>query len=89
MTETPKPVLDRMSFTFSQESNCVSDSDEMEVLTIEVESSLGIDFDKGGFFVLKTDKWSVDKGDLEDLIERIETSVKAALADNFYKEKEI
>ena len=85
--EAPKPSLDRMSFTFSQESNCVSDSDEIEVLTVEVESSLGIDFDKGGFYVLKTDKWSVDKGDFESLIDRIESSVKAALADNFYKKE--
>lgn len=85
--EAPKPNLDRMSFTFSQESNCVSDSDEMETLTVEVESSLGIDFDKGGFYVLKTDKWSVDKGDFESLIDRIESSVKAALADNFYKKE--
>lgn len=85
--ETPKPELIQMSFTFSQESNCVSDSDEMETLTVEVESSLGIDFDKGGFYVLKTDKWSVDKGDLNELIERIETSVEAALADNFYKKE--
>lgn len=76
-----------MSFSFSQESNCVSDSDEMETLTVEVESSLGIDFDKGGFYVLKTDKWSVDKGDFESLIDRIESSVKAALADNFYKKE--
>lgn len=85
--EAPKPNLDRMSFSFSQESNCVSDSDEMETLTVEVESSLGIDFDKGGFYVLKTDKWSVDKGDFESLIDRIESSVKAALADNFYKKE--
>lgn len=85
--EAPKPVLDRMSFTFSQESNCISDSDDIEVLTVEVESSLGIDFDKGGFYVLKTDKWSVDKGDFESLIDRIESSVKAALADNFYKKE--
>ena len=85
--EAPKPNLDRMSFSFSQESNCVSDSDEMETLTVEVESSLGIDFDKGGFYVLKTDKWSVDKGDFESLIDRIESSVKAALAGNFYKKE--
>ena len=58
------------SFKFSQEANCLSYGDEF--LEIEAHSSLGIDRDNDCFFVLKTEKWSVDGiEDLEKLFERI------------------
>ena len=67
-----KPTLDRMTFEFSQEANCISDEDEY--LTIECESSLGIDNDGECFFVLKTEKWSIDdEKDLKELFDRIST----------------
>jgi hypothetical protein len=72
-----KPKLESASFDFSQGGNCVSSSDEAEFLTIQCESSLGIDRDGGCFFILKTEKWSVDcEQDLKELFDRINTIVK-------------
>jgi hypothetical protein len=65
-------LLERATFEFSQDGNCLSDSDQYEFLTIECESSLGMDRDGDCFFVLKTAKWSVDSAeDLEKLFDRI------------------
>ena len=65
-------ILERATFEFSQDGNCISGSDQYEFLTIECESSLGIDRDEGCFFVLKTEKWSIDSVDeLENLFNRI------------------
>ena len=58
--ETQEPILEIATFEFSQEANCLSNSDEFESLTIECESSLGIDRDNDCFYVLKTEKWSID-----------------------------
>ena len=64
-------ILESASFKFTQESNCVS-SDEYEEIIISCESDLGIDRTDGGFFVLKTEAWSVDGvEDLEKLFDRI------------------
>tara|TARA_B110000285_G_scaffold33138_1_gene34687 strand:+ start:419 stop:664 length:246 start_codon:yes stop_codon:yes gene_type:complete len=65
-------LLEEASFTFSQGGNCISNEDETESLEIEAQSSLGIDRDNDCFFVLKTEKWSVDGiEDLEKLFDRI------------------
>ena len=65
-------LLEEASFRFSQDPNCLSNKDEYEFLEIEAVSSLGIDRDGGSFFVLKTDKWSIDSAeDLEKLFDRI------------------
>ena len=75
--EEQKPILESASFTFSQEANCIS-KDEFEEITIEAESSLGIDRDGGCFFVLKTEAWSVDGvEDLEKLFDRIRKVIEA------------
>jgi hypothetical protein len=68
-----KPKLEKMSFTFSQEGNCVGSTSDTEELTIECESSLGVDYDEDCFFVLKTTTgWSVnDESDLKELFDRI------------------
>jgi len=67
-----KPTLVKASFEFTQDANCLSSSDEIESLTIECESSLGIDYDEGCFYVLKTEQWSIDSiEDLKELIDRI------------------
>lgn len=69
-------ILERATFEFSQEGNCISGSDQYEFLTIECESSLGIDRDDDCFYVLKTKKWSVDGAkDLEKLFDRIRAVV--------------
>jgi hypothetical protein len=65
-------LLERATFEFSQEANCISDSDQYESLTIECESDLGIDRGEGCFYVLKTEKWSInDEQDLKKLFDRI------------------
>ena len=63
--------LESASFEFSQEGNC-TDQAEVEILTIECKSSLGIDFDESCFYVLKTEQWSMDSiDDLQKLIDRV------------------
>ena len=75
--ETQEPILERAIFEFSQEANCLSNPDEAEFLTIECESSLGIDNDKSCFFVLKTECWSIDnEQDLKKLFDRIKKVIK-------------
>lgn len=65
-------ILEKATFKFSQDANCLSDHDDFETLIIEAQSSLGIDRDKDCFFVLKTKKWSMDGiEDLEKLFDRI------------------
>jgi len=65
-------LLEEASFKFSQDANCLSDEDEYEFLEIEAQSSLGIDRDEDCFFVLKTEKWSVNGvEELEKLFDRI------------------
>jgi hypothetical protein len=65
-------ILEKATFKFSQDTNCLSDQDDFETLIIEAQSSLGIDRDDGCFFVLKTKKWSIDSvEDLEKLFNRI------------------
>lgn len=70
--------LDKCSFTFVQEGNCNGTTDEFEELTIECESSCGIDNDEGCFYVLKTTTgWSVDSSnELQQLFDRINKVIK-------------
>ncbi len=71
-------LLERATFEFSQDSNCVSEK-EYEFLTVEVESSLGIDRDEGEqyFYVLKTEGWSIDnEEDLKKIFDRISKAIK-------------
>lgn len=78
MNEEQGLLLERASFEFSQDANCVS-NDEYEFLKIDVESSLGIDRDDVGnhFYVLKTEGWSIDGvEDLEKLFNRIKKSIE-------------
>jgi hypothetical protein len=70
-------ILERATFEFSQDANCVSDTDGAEFLTIECESSLGIDRDEGCFYVLKTKGWSIDsEEDLKKIFDRISKAIK-------------
>jgi hypothetical protein len=71
-------LLERATFEFTQDSNCVSDK-EYESLTVEVESSLGIDREEGEnyFYVLKTEQWSIDsEEDLKKIFDRIQKVIK-------------
>ena len=70
MEEENKPLLEEATFKFSQDGNCVDGGDEF--LEIRCDSSLGIDRDKGCFFILKTEQWAVDSADdLQELFNRI------------------
>ena len=70
-------ILERATFEFSQDGNCLVSSDEGEFLTIECESSIGIDRDEECFYVLKTEKWSIDnEQDLKKLFDRIQKAIK-------------
>ena len=71
-------LLERATFEFSQDANCVSDK-EYEFLTVEVESSLGIDREEGKnyFYVLKTEQWSIDSEEsLKKIFDRISKAIK-------------
>jgi hypothetical protein len=64
-----------MTFEFAQEANCINNV--IETLTIECESSLGIDADGGCFFVLKTEGWSIESVDeLQKLFDRIKKVIE-------------
>ena len=70
MEEENKPMLEEVTFKFSQDGNCVDGGDE--VLEIRCDSSLGIDRDGSCFFILKTEQWAVDSADdLQELFDRI------------------
>lgn len=70
-------ILERATFEFSQDANCNSNRDAYEFLTIECESSLGIDRDRGCYYVLKTEKWSIEgEQDLKMLFDRIQKVIK-------------
>jgi hypothetical protein len=68
-------MLERAVFEFTQEANCTS-TEEYESLTIECDSSLGIDRDEDCFFILKTEGWAIDSvEDLQKLFDRIKKVV--------------
>ena len=72
-----KPKLEKCSFTFNQEGNTNGTTDDIETLTIECDSSLGIDNDGGCFYVLKTEGWSIDSvNDLQELFDRIQKVIQ-------------
>lgn len=67
--------LESATFEFSQEGNCL-DKDEYESITIECKSDLGIDNTEGGFFVIRTEQWSIDSIDeFKKLFDRINKSI--------------
>lgn len=63
-------MLESARFEFTQEGNCVDGG--LESLEIRMESSLGIDRDRGAFYILKTDQWAIEGvEDLQKLFDRI------------------
>ena len=75
----PRAELETVTFTFTQETNCVDGpSNDIETLTVEAKSSLGIDGDGGAFYVLRTQQWAVDGADeISELIKRCEKAIGA------------
>jgi len=75
----PRAELDTVTFTFTQETNCVDGpSNDIETLTVEAKSSLGIDGDGGAFYVLRTQQWAVDEaGEINELVKRCEKAIVA------------
>lgn len=73
-----KPKLHEAGFLFSQEGNTNGSTSEFESITINFESSLGLDDENDGFFVLKTEGWSINGVDeLEELFDRIRMVLKS------------
>jgi hypothetical protein len=71
----PKDIdLETITFTFSQEENCI-DGGDGEELIIEAKSSLGITRDEGAFFVLKTEQWAFDGDEMQEIINACKESV--------------
>lgn len=69
-------ILERATFEFTQDANCVNENQGCEFLTIEAESSLGIGRDEDCFFVLKTNGWSLDsEKDLKILFDKIKKGI--------------
>jgi len=77
----PRPELETVTFTFTQETNCVDGpSNDIETLTVEAKSSLGIDGDGGAFYVLKTQQWAIDGADeINEIIKRCERAIEAVV----------
>jgi len=75
----PRAELDTVTFTFTQETNCVDGPiNYIETLTVEAKSSLGIEGDGGAFFVLRTEQWAVDRVDeIHEIIKRCEKAIDA------------
>jgi len=63
-----KPELTKASFVFTQEGNTEGTTSEFEEITIDYE----VIADEGGFFVIRTEGWSMDSiEELEELFNRI------------------
>lgn len=74
MEESQGTLLEKATYEFSQDGNCLSPADAYEFLEIEVVSSLGLDrdVDDNHFFIIKTEGWSIDGPEhLEELFIRI------------------
>lgn len=85
-----KPILEKATFTLIQEGNCVGSTQDIETLTIDFESSLGLDIDEDGYFVLKTDGWSVENvQDLQEMFDRIKGILFSRRAKNLIEKVSI
>lgn len=70
-----QPTLERATFTFTQDGNCIDGGDEQ--LVIRCESDLGIDRGGGCFYVLETEGWAIESVDeLQKLFDRINKVIK-------------
>jgi hypothetical protein len=70
--------LDTVTFTFTQETNCMDGPiNDIETLTVEAKSSLGIDNDGGAFYVLRTEQWAIDGADeISEIIKRCDRAIE-------------
>ena len=70
-----KPLLDKITYEFLQESNTngtTSKNNEDELLTITYEGVCGSLDEKPGFYVIRTNGWSVnDSSEILDLFKQI------------------
>ena len=63
-----KPELNKASFHFTQEGNTEGTTSGIEEITIDYE----VIADEGGFFILRTEGWSIDNvEELSELLDRI------------------
>ena len=70
-----KPLLDKITYEFLQETNTngsTGESNEDEKLTITMESVQGSLDEESGFYVIRTDGWSInDSSELLNLFNQI------------------
>lgn len=69
---TDQPALDTATFTFTQEGNTLGTTEEVESITIRLETQLPGEMP---FFVIVTQGWSFD--DPEELLDIVEQCRKA------------
>ena len=83
----PRADLDTVTFTFTQKTNCVDGpSNDIETLTVEAKSSLGIDGDGGAFYVLRTEQWALDNSnEINEIIKRCEKAIDTIVKANLIK----
>lgn len=66
--DAERPCLVEAKLTYEQAPNCISDEDDYERLSVELANG-GVEADNA-FFVISTDKWSInDENDLSDIIQ--------------------
>jgi hypothetical protein len=67
-----EPYLNRVTYEFSQEGNTNGTTNNEEELIITVESSCASIDKEGGFFIIRTNGWSINSDDeLTDLFNKI------------------
>jgi len=64
-----EPKIDELSVTFYQDSDCMDTADQQ--LTIEAKDGGG-----GWFYVLKTERWAVDRpSEITELLDKVKRMV--------------
>jgi hypothetical protein len=66
--------IDELKIKISQDANCLSS--EEELMEITYTSDLGLNKTDGGFFIIKTEKWSLEIGELDNLFDKIILATK-------------
>jgi hypothetical protein len=71
--------IDELKIKISQDANCLSS--EEELMEITYTSDLGLNKTDGGFFIIKTEKWSLEIGELDNLFNKIILATKELIGE--------
>ena len=83
-----KPKLENITLTFTQEKCCTggNEKEEYETLEVQIKSNLGIDYDNGGFFILKTKQWAInDVNEIIETLQRVKDILDTVVKNNPHK----